>query len=188
MADEKDKTENPQTNPAVESGQDGISDAVQETALEDVEVLRTELKEWQDKAGEYLDGWQRARADYLNYKKRVEHDQSLAAQNASASVIRRFLEILDDLELALKNLPTGGDGAGWAEGVELVHRKLTSILEAEGVSPIQAEGQVFDPNLHEAITYEPHPDLESGQIIAVVKQGYRLGDRVLRPAQVRVAS
>jgi molecular chaperone GrpE len=188
MTEDNNPTENSQTDPTASGEGEGVSEAIQETTLLDVEALKNELKEWQDKANEYLDGWQRARADYVNYKKRVERDQAFAQQNAAANTIRRFLEVIDDLELALKNLPKEGDGAGWAAGVELVHRKLTDILKAEGVSPIEAEGQLFDPNLHEAITYEPHPGLESGQIIEVIKQGYRLGDRVLRPAQVRVAS
>jgi molecular chaperone GrpE len=95
---------------------------------------------------------------------------------------------MDDLDLALKNRPQEGDEAGFAEGVELIYRKLLSILESEGVNSINTDGQYFDPNLHEAITHEQHPELDSGRIIAVVKKGYRMGDRVLRPAQVRVAS
>lgn len=163
-------------------------EALQETTPDDVQVLKDELIEWQTKANEYLDGWQRARADYANYKKRVERDQAQAHQNATANAIRRFLEVKDDLELALKNRPNQGDDAGWADGVELIYRKLATFLEAEGVSIIETDGKFFDPNFHEAITHEVHPELESGQIIAVLKQGYRMGDRVLRPAQVRVAS
>ena len=163
-------------------------ETLQETTSDDIQVVKDELIEWQTKANEYLDGWQRARADYANYKKRVERDQTQTHQNAAANVIRRFLEVKDDLELALKNRPDEGDDAGWADGVELIYRKLSAFLEAEGVSIIETDGKFFDPNLHEAITHENHPGLESGQIIAVLKQGYRLGDRVLRPAQVRVAS
>jgi molecular chaperone GrpE len=181
MTDENNPTQSQDEN-------ESLPEAIPETAVIDLEALKGELKVWQDTANEYLDGWQRARADFANYKKRVERDQSVAYQSATISVIRRFLEVLDDLELALKNKPTESDGVQWAEGVELIGRKLNSILEAEGVSPILAEGQTFDPNLHEAITYEQYPGLESGQIIAVVKQGYCLGDRVLRPTQVRVAS
>jgi molecular chaperone GrpE len=161
---------------------------IQMVTEEDLVTLKNELQEWQDKANEYLDGWQRARAEFANYKKRLEREQALVYQNAAGNVVRRYLEVMDDLELALKNRPPAGDGAAWAEGVELIYRKLASILEAEGVIAIEAEGQYFDPTLHEAITNEPHPELESGQIIEVIKQGYRLGDRVLRPAQVRVAS
>ena len=94
---------------------------------------------------------------------------------------------MDDLELALKNRPQEGEGASWADGVELVYRKFSSILETEGVTPIETDGQYFDPTLHEAITNEDNPDFESGQIIEVLKRGYFIGDRVLRPATVRVA-
>jgi len=169
------------------AAEDNAAEAVQTAAEEDLETLKTELKSWQDKANEYLDGWQRARADYTNYKRRIERDQAQVSQNATANTVRRFLEVMDDLELALKNRPAEGDGAAWADGVELIYRKLNAILDAEGVSPIEATGEFFDPTLHEAITNEPHPEVESGRIIAVVKQGYRLGERVLRPAQVRVA-
>jgi molecular chaperone GrpE len=187
MTDENaSQQENTEMEP--EATQDATDEAIQQISVEDTEALKSELEEWKAKADEYLDGWQRARADYVNYKKRVEREQVQVHQNASASVIRRFLEVVDDLDLALKNRPQEGDNAGWAEGVELIYRKLSAILEAEGVSIIDADGQYFDPNLHEAITHEQHPELESGRIIAVVKKGYRLGDRVLRPAQVRVAS
>jgi len=192
MTDDTNRQEEkPEMDPEASAESEEATEAILEATeapAEDSDALKQELQEWQDKANEYLDGWQRARADFANYKKRIERDQAIINQNAAANIIRRFLEIIDDLELALKNRPAEGDGAGWAEGVELIYRKLSSMLESEGVSPIEAEGQFFDPNLHEAITYEQHPELESGQIIAVVKQGYRMGDRVLRPAQVRVAS
>jgi molecular chaperone GrpE len=102
-------------------------------------------------------------------------------------VIKRYLDILDDLELALKERPLEGDGASWADGIELIYRKFTSVLEAEGVQAMDAQGHLFDPNLHEAVTNEDNPDYESGQIIEVIKQGYLIDDRVLRPAVVRVA-
>jgi molecular chaperone GrpE len=95
--------------------------------------------------------------------------------------------VLDDLDRALKNRPQDTDGAGWAEGIELVYRKFYSILEAEGVSIMEAENQYFDPNLHEAISMEENEQYDSGQIIEVVKNGYMIGDRVLRVATVRVA-
>ena len=146
-----------------------------------------ELAEVQAKAQEYLDGWQRERADFFNYKRRVEREMTQSAQNALGNALRRYLDIADDLERALRNRPQEGDGATWASGIELIYRKLLTSLENEGVQVIQAEGQTFDPSLHEAISQEDHPDLESGQVIATVSQGYILGERVLRPARVRVA-
>jgi molecular chaperone GrpE len=152
-----------------------------------VAQLKAELEEAQAKAGENLDGWQRALADFANYKKRVDRDRETVHQEVSGRLVLRYLEILDDLELALKNRPPDGDGATWAEGIALISRKLQSFLESEGVQAMDAEGQMFDPNLHEALTQEDSDDHESGQIIAVVQKGYRVSDRVIRPARVRVA-
>ena len=153
----------------------------------EIEALQAELAESRTRADEYLDGWQRSRAEFANYKKRIERDQLAVSQNAAGRIIKRYLEILDDLERALKNRPQEGEGAAWANGIELIYRKFKSILESEGITPMEAEGQQFDPNLHEAITSEESDDHESGQIIEVLQQGYMLGDRVLRPAMVRVA-
>ena len=167
---------------------------IEERSQEAVEVLQAEIADLQAelaesraKADEYLDGWQRSRAEFANYKKRVERDQLVVTQNAAGRIIKRYLEILDDLERALKNRPQEEEGAAWANGIELIYRKFKAILESEGISPIEAEGQFFDPNLHEAITSEESDEHESGQIIEVLQQGYMLGDRVLRPAMVRVA-
>jgi molecular chaperone GrpE len=154
---------------------------------EELENLHKELEETRSKANEYLDGWQRARAEFANYKKRVDRDQAQTYQVATGNVVRRFLEVLDDLERALKNRPESGEGAVWAEGIELIYRKLVNMLENEGVKPMEIENDFFDPNLHEAVVSEENSEYESGQIIGVVRQGYVMGDRVLRPAMVRVA-
>ena len=146
-----------------------------------------ELAEVQAKAQEYLDGWQRERADFFNYKRRMEREITQGAQNALGSALRRYLDIADDLERALRNRPQEGDGAAWASGIDLIYRKMLAAFEADGVKPIATEGEFFDPSLHEAISQEDHPDLESGQIIGVVQTGYLMGERVLRPARVRVA-
>lgn len=154
---------------------------------DEAERLRNDLDELQAKSQEYLDGWQRERAEFANFKRRVERERDQVYQQAAGSVIRRYLEVADDLERALKNRPEDGEGALWAEGIDLIYRKLLAGLEAEGVQQMEAEDQLFDPNLHEAISHEPSPDTESGYVIEVVKSGYMLGDRVLRPATVRVA-
>ncbi len=146
-----------------------------------------ELVEAQAKAQEYLDGWQRERADFFNYKRRIEREMAQSAQNALGNAMRRYLDIADDLERALRKRPSEGDGAAWANGIDLIYRKLLAAFEADGVKPIDTEGAFFDPSLHEAISQEDDPKLESGQIIDVVQTGYMLGERVLRPARVRVA-
>jgi molecular chaperone GrpE len=188
--DDKNNREN-----SFEENIDGRADSARSEAgadsanqtQQDSELLGEELAAARAKASEYLEGWQRAQADFANYKKRVARDQSQVYQNAAGSIIKRFLDVVDDLERALKNRPQEGDGAAWAEGIELIYRKLLNTLETEGVTRLEAEGQLFDPNLHEAITQEDSDAHESGQIIEVVKQGYLIGDRILRPALVRVA-
>ena len=185
MADEN----NPQVN-----GDDGETPASSngaDQAAEAAEATRNELEALKAKSAEYLEGWQRARAEFANYKRRVEKEQGEAYQNATARVISRFLDVNDDFDRALKEKP--GDltdpeaMARWATGMELIQRKLHNLLEAEGVERLEAEGQPFDPQRHEAVTQEDSETHEPGQIIGVVRQGYKLGDRVIRPAMVRVA-
>ncbi|OGN97974.1 MAG: nucleotide exchange factor GrpE [Chloroflexi bacterium RBG_13_50_21] len=156
---------------------------------EEINLLRSERDQALEKANEYLEGWQRERAEFFNYKKRMERDLSQGGQNAFGNAIRRYLDIADDLARALKNKnrPTEGNGAVWAEGIDLIQRKFICAFEADGVMMMDTKDQYFDPNLHEAISNEDSPDHESGQIIDVVQPGYTLGERVIRPARVRVA-
>lgn len=150
----------------------------------DVAELMKKLEEAEAKVAEHLNGWQRAQAEFINYKNRIVREQEAMRFNMKGDLIQKFLPVLDDLELALQNRPA--DDA-WAGGIELIARKFQSILEAEGVKRIEAEGQPFDPNFHEAISHEPNGDVPSGHVIAVVRNGYVLGERVVRPALVRVA-
>ena len=157
-----------------------------ETAVsnEEFTALQQQLEEARAQSAEYKDGWQRAVADFSNYRKRLERENEEIYQIAVGSIIRRYLPVLDDLERALAARPAD---LAWAEGIELIYRKLQAILEAEGVKRIEAEGQLFDPNFHEAISQEQNSEVESGKVIAVVQNGYQLGGHVLRPALVRVA-
>lgn len=149
-----------------------------------VDELHKQVTEAQTQAAEYKDGWQRSVADFQNFRKRVEAEREETYQTAVANIIKRYLPILDDLERALAARP---EGLAWADGIELIYRKLQSILDSEGIRRIDAEGQMFDPNFHEAIGEEHADGLKSGQVIAVVRNGYMLGDKVIRPAMVRVA-
>lgn len=151
------------------------------------ETIEPELASLQAQADEYLDGWQRARAEFANYKKRIEREQAEARDRIAGDTLMRYLGVLDDLERALKDRPSDGDAASWAEGIELIYRKLTALFIAEGVEEILAEGTSFDPVLHEALSHEESDGHAEGQVIEVVRRGYRMGDRVLRPALVRVA-
>ena len=153
-------------------------------ALNALTELEEKLAKAQSEAAEYKDGWQRSVADFQNYRRRVDAESKETYQNAVGNIVKRYLPIIDDLERALAHRPVD---LAWADGVELIYRKLQSILEAEGLKRIEAEGQMFDPNFHEAILQEPAEGLECGCIISVVQNGYMIGERVIRPAQVRVA-
>ena len=156
--------------------------------VDQLEDLRTSLEEMQAKTEEYLDGWQRSRAEFANYKKRILREQAQIHQAARGEVIKLYLDIADDLERALEKKPDDGDGDIWATGIEIIFQKLISRLESEGIRPMDALGQEFDPNIHEAIMKEDSEEHESGQIIEVMQEGYWIGEKVLRPAQVRVAA
>jgi molecular chaperone GrpE len=149
-----------------------------------LEEAGAQAREFEARSRENLDGWQRSVAEFQNYKKRIDRDRESDKAIMKGDLIKRFLPALDDLERALQNRPA--DDA-WASGIELVRRKLQSILEAEGLQRMEAEGAEFDPNFHEAISYEPADGVQSGRVIAVVQNGYMLGDHVVRPAMVRVA-
>lgn len=156
-------------------------------SIEDYESMKKEFEKATKEAAMNMDGWQRERAEFANYKKRIDRDQAQLHQTVTGSVIKKYLVILDDLDLALKNRPDSGDGAAWAEGIELIVRKLQAVIDGEGIDRINQNKVQFDPNLHEAISNEDSPEFESGEIIEIVRQGYKLGDRILRPAMVRVA-
>ncbi len=150
-------------------------------------MLQHELEQTKAQSQEYLEGWQRARAEIANYKKRVARDQEDSRMRIAADTLTKYLGVIDDLERALKERPDDGEAAAWAEGIELIYRKMFGVLETEGVEVINAEGEHFDPTLHEAISHDESDDHEEGDVIEVVQPGYRLGERVLRPAMVRVA-
>ncbi len=153
-------------------------------SMEEIETLKAQLAESQAKAQEYLDALQRERADFVNYRRRVEQEKEQMGQWMTGETIKKLLPVLDDLELALANRPSDEP---WANGVELVYRKFQSILEKEGVQRIEAEGKLFDPTLHEAILQEPSDTHEPGTVAAILRQGYMHKERVLRPTLVKVA-
>lgn len=150
----------------------------------DVDALKKRLEEAEAKAAEHLDGWQRAQAEFVNYKNRIVRDHEFQRSSMKGDIVKRILPVLDDLERALQNRPAD---ESWANGIDLIAHKFQAILELEGVTRIDAEGRPFDPNFHEAISHEPNDEVESEHVIAVTQNGYMIGDRVIRPALVRVA-
>ncbi len=143
-----------------------------------------------DLAAEYLDALQRERASFINYRRRMDQEKNDMAQYASASLVKRLLPVVDDFDRAITSIPEKERRANkWVEGIELISRKLHTILEQEGVEPIEALGQPFDPNLHEAVAFDDnsagadHTDT----VAEVYSKGYKMKDRVIRPAMVKVS-
>jgi molecular chaperone GrpE len=155
---------------------------------DELSALREELDSVKSREAEYLEGWQRARAELANARKRFQREQERSYQSAKADLLVRILPIVDDFERAFVTLPEDQPRTGWFEGVQLILHKLRALLEQEGVAPIEAVGQEFDPFLHQALTHEPSTDVEEGRIIDEVQKGYQVADRVLRPTSVRVSA
>ncbi|HJR81812.1 MAG TPA: nucleotide exchange factor GrpE [Anaerolineales bacterium] len=180
----KDKQEEMNAEAVAQSPREGMTESTEPRSAQ-IEALEKQLAEAQSRASEYKDGWMRSQAEFQNYRKRIERDNEIIYSSMKGDIIKKVLPILDDLERALQNRPS--DSGAWVSGIELIQKKLLSILEAEGVRKIEAQGAAFDPNFHEAISHEPADGFESGHVIAVVQNGYTLGERVIRPALVRVA-
>jgi molecular chaperone GrpE len=149
--------------------------------------LEEQLAAAQAEAAKNLEGWQRAQAEFANARKRFEKQRQDAYTNATADVISNLLPGLDDFDRAMANIPEAIHTDGWFEGVQLVQRKLNNLLEQFKVIPIEAVGEIFDPNLHEALTQEPSDEYESGTVVRELQKGYRVGERVIRPSLVTVA-
>ncbi len=157
-------------------------------SMEEYDQLQRDLETTRSDSRNNLDGWQRALADYNNLRRRTEQERDQMKDEVVGKVVTPFLDVLDDLELAIKNRPADGSEKAWGEGIELVYRKLLGRLEMQGVTPMSAVGEPFDPRRHEAILQSDSDEFESGQVMEVLKPGYTIGERVLRPALVRIAA
>ncbi len=161
-------------------------EGVAEEAAPSDDSVESRLAEAEAKRDEYLGDLQRLAADFDNYRKRVARDQAQLVARAHEGLVKELLPVLDDLERALGAAEVH-DEATVVEGVRLVQRALADLLAREGLEEIAAEG-TFDPHVHEALLSQPAADgVEPGTVLQVVQKGYRLGDRVLRPARVVIA-
>ena len=184
-AETEDTAENPveETVTAAEEQEELVT-----LSKAEYEALNAALEEAKKKEQENLESWLRERADFSNYKKRIERDQETAKNSYKADVLKKFIPVLSDLELAYQHRPEDGEAASWAEGIELIIRKFNSILENDGLKKIDVKaGDKLDPNIHMAVSYEENDEFGSEEIIEVLKNGYRMGDKVIEPAIVRVA-
>jgi len=164
---------------------DQVDDEAQEARATATEAMDPE--EARRQRDEYYDLLLRKTAEFDNYRKRIERERQSTAQAAAADLIVELLPLIDDLERALR-AETGAAGAQpYRHGVELIHRQLLETLKKRGVQPVEALGADFDPHYHQAVSYEPAPGHREGEVIEEFRRGYTLGDRLLRPAMVRVA-
>jgi molecular chaperone GrpE len=163
--------------------EDGAESEVSEA--EDTELLKQALSQAREKAESNLAGWQRAQADFINYRNRSEWEKADLVKYAKGELIMKLLPALDDMERALAAIPPRQKNLGWVEGVRLIERKLRATLEAEGLEPIKALGEPFDPHLHEAVMAGKGKE---GAVVGEIEKGYQLNDRVLRPSKVVVGS
>ncbi len=129
----------------------------------------------------------RAQADLENYRKRAGEEREEARRSANTAILLRVLSVIDDFERAMALVPDDAVAPGWLEGLQLVHKSMSALLESEGVSRIEAVGRQFDPHESEAILYQESTSAADGDVISVIREGYMQRDRVLRPAQVVVA-
>jgi len=153
--------------------------------VEDIETLKKALAEEKVKAEANLAGWQRAQADFINYKQRSEQEKEEAFKFANSLLMLNLLPILDDLERAFASIPNRPSKHSWVDGIRLIERKLRATLEAQGLSPIKALGEPFDPHRHEAIRQGKGTE---GIVTEEVQKGYTFRDRVIRPSKVVVGN
>jgi molecular chaperone GrpE len=158
----------------------------EEAAASELEADLAKLSQTESERDEYLDTLRRVQAEFENYRKRVIKEQTALVDRATSGLVEQLLPVLDSFELALKNLDSAGsdDIESVRKGVELVYAELLGVLEKAGLSRIEAEGKPFDPNVHEAVMQE---DGDGEPVVTVVlRTGYTLKGRVLRPAMVKV--
>ena len=165
-----------QTNEGVEPGI---------TEVEDIAALKLALTEEKAKAEANLAGWQRAQADFINYKRRTEQEKEEISQFAKATLILDLLPALDDLERAFAAIPPRLTKTSWVDGIRLIWSKLQTTLEAQGLSEINTVGESFDPHLHEAVRQDRGRE---GVVIEEVQKGYKFRDKIIRPSKVIVGN
>ncbi len=160
------------------------ADGVEPENDQPLSTLEEQLAEARAEAARNLDGWQRTQAEFANARKRFEKQRGETYINANVDLVSKVLPLIDDFERALDNAPADDP---WVSGVALIYRKMIAVLEEMNVEVIPSVGEPFDPTWHEALSQEATDEYESGIIVREMRRGYRLGDRVIRPALVTVA-
>jgi molecular chaperone GrpE len=157
------------------------------TLADQLDELKQRLSAAEQEAAENKAAWQRSAADFSNYRRRTEQERDASLGLANEMLLLKLLAVVDDFDRALAAMPPELEHLGWVEGLWLVERKLRALLGSEGVTPIEAEGKPFDPREHEAVMHEETDKAPDETVIGELQRGYRIRDRVLRPALVNVA-
>jgi len=169
-----------------QDSEEGLTNQVEpEVADENIETLKEALAKEKTKAEANLANWQRAQADFINYKRRSEQEKEEISKFANTVLMLSLLTILDDLERAFTSIPPKLAKLTWLDGIRLIERKLQASLEAQGLSPIKALGEPFDPRFHEAVRQD---EGKEGIVTEELQRGYKFYDRVIRPAMVVVGN
>jgi molecular chaperone GrpE len=169
-----------------EPGEDISKESIPEvTEAEDINSLKKALAEEKAKAEDYLANWQRAQADFVNYKRRSEQEKEDISKFIITNLLLSLLPIVDDLERAFTSIPKRIAKLSWVDGIRLINSKLQSNMASQGLSQIMAIGEPFDPNLHEAAMYGKGKE---GIVIQEIQKGFKLHDRVIRPSIVLVGN
>lgn len=174
--------------PAAEATSPPNADAAKPDAPITEKTLEAQLADAKAEAAKNLDGWQRASAEFINYRKRVDKERTDTYSNAAVDTYTRMLPIIDDLDRAIAFVPADRKDDKAIDGFRQIHRKFLNMLEAAGVKQINPVDQPFDPAFHEAIGQDEGTGKESGTVTVVLQKGFLYGDKVLRAAMVRVAS
>jgi molecular chaperone GrpE len=177
----------PPPDPSHEPPPDPTTAEPAEPAVLAVEVLTAERDAALVRADEHLAMAQRAQADYANLKRRTAEEREQMLGLANEILLAKVVAVADDFDLAIEHVPAEALATPWVEGVAAIDRKLRALLESEGVTPIEALGRPFDPAVHEALSHVPGSGRPEGEVVAELRRGYRIRDRVLRPALVAVS-
>jgi molecular chaperone GrpE len=150
--------------------------------------LMQALIDAQKEARANKDGWQRARAEFANYKKRVERERTELFQRASLGTLKDLLPVIDDFDRAFQSIPEELHDNPWIGGITMIQRKFENMLEKYEIEPIDPSGELFDPNFHEAVGTDDTDEVESGHVSVTLQKGYKAGNQILRLAIVKVAN
>jgi molecular chaperone GrpE len=188
MSDEEIKKDPENTEPEDDVVEFEFNDDGEEDLKKTLKKLRADLKVAKKEKEEYLTGWQKERADFANYKKQEENQKSLFSEAVRERILTRFLSVLDSFNMAFANKEAWEKvDPNWRKGVEYIYGQMNTVFEEYGVKPVGEVGEMFDPNIHESIdTVAADKKEDNHKVAKVIQKGYKLGERVIRPARVNV--